>query len=475
MIMTIQENAGMMETGSVLGMMQSNVGETPFSDFLMRADMVQIVSQAKPDSVLQKMNAGEQQDTLEQITDLKAKIVSDIQLPDNKTQTVKTGKSQKKDSNFNSGETIGLVFPPGMFSELLQTDGNTCPVNEQLDIVSGLEIPEYSLNAQMVHNDRNSDIDLNLENAAFMQPEMAQKAMASDYAQEFFVDNQDIVQYENPSLANSISGEKQEIQSIMISNVGEVLDTYPSKAALSQDVTTDIVKEYEPYDDQRQSISGTENKEGAQVVSIENPSGDFRKIIAVKLSGKNNSEETIEKATVQKNTEIAFSDNLTRLADNGIPDSNEENTINTSKPTFEQVAENVMSAIKEKNTSFELKLYPEGLGKVDVKLVCENKTVSISIQTHSKETETLLCSHINDLKSTLEKNDYEVSQVQINLANEGKSESGNYFMSGHYASDSNSRQEQYATTVQSGTPKEPDVSMPYNLDRLYLGGMNYTI
>ena len=92
----------------------------------------------------------------------------------------------------------------------------------------------------------------------------------------------------------------------------------------------------------------------------------------------------------------------------------------SQKPVFSQISGKVLDSIKDGKTTFQMKLQPDGLGNVTVKMVCDGKNISMQINADVKMTQSLLASQLNDLKTELSANNYQVVDVSVG----GKAESG---------------------------------------------------
>ncbi|MCX7614249.1 MAG: flagellar hook-length control protein FliK [Clostridiales bacterium] len=153
----------------------------------------------------------------------------------------------------------------------------------------------------------------------------------------------------------------------------------------------------------------------------------------------------------------------------------ETKTNNTHQAVFEQVSNNIQGALKSDRFSFDMKLKPDGLGQVKVKLTCENGIISLDIQTHSEETHKLLAGQLNQLKESLAANNYEVSHLNVNLLSDGKASGGWQDSSaGFGSSQENGNSETWKTTFQSN--EKTDTADASKIHNRYLAGvLNYTV
>ena len=93
-------------------------------------------------------------------------------------------------------------------------------------------------------------------------------------------------------------------------------------------------------------------------------------------------------------------------------------------PVYKQVADSVIKGIREERVSFDMKLYPEGLGKVNVRLVCERGSVSLEIHAYTKEAGELISAQIGNLKSALSQNNYDVTKAHVSFGTGGEASDG---------------------------------------------------
>jgi len=89
--------------------------------------------------------------------------------------------------------------------------------------------------------------------------------------------------------------------------------------------------------------------------------------------------------------------------------------VSDAAPAFAQITDKITETVKDDgNKSFELSLYPEGLGKVQVTLKCQDSRLAVEITTDNPLTQKLLESQAQDLKTALASKNYEVQVVNIN-------------------------------------------------------------
>jgi len=102
------------------------------------------------------------------------------------------------------------------------------------------------------------------------------------------------------------------------------------------------------------------------------------------------------------------------------------------KPVFAQVAERISQAPRDGEYVFDMKLYPEGLGKIEIKMICEDGALSLTVTTHSSEAQRILSSQASELKNALSSN-YQVSQIRIQPENKTEAPGFPAFSSGGFS------------------------------------------
>jgi len=121
----------------------------------------------------------------------------------------------------------------------------------------------------------------------------------------------------------------------------------------------------------------------------------------------------------------------------------EAKTAEIRQPVYEQVAKEVTKSAEnmpaDGSCIFDMKLFPEGLGKLEVRMTCEGKNLTLTVTAHSEEAAKLLTGGAEKLKSTLSEN-YQVTQLEIRTELRTDTQSGTTFFangfggSGHYGS-----------------------------------------
>lgn len=99
-----------------------------------------------------------------------------------------------------------------------------------------------------------------------------------------------------------------------------------------------------------------------------------------------------------------------------------------NEPVYLQVCNKISGHIKENGIeSIKMKLYPEGLGEIQVTLTCKDQTVSLDILTDNEITQKILESQSGELKAALSTKNYEVSGLSVNARSEFFGASNNGF------------------------------------------------
>lgn len=121
----------------------------------------------------------------------------------------------------------------------------------------------------------------------------------------------------------------------------------------------------------------------------------------------------------------------------------ETKTAEIRQPVFEQVAKVVTKTAKdmseEGSCTFDMKLFPEGLGKLEVRMAFEGKNLTLMVTAHSEEAAKLLTGGAEKLRNTLSEN-YQVAHLEIRTEIRTDTQSSTTFFangfggSGHYGS-----------------------------------------
>lgn len=145
---------------------------------------------------------------------------------------------------------------------------------------------------------------------------------------------------------------------------------------------------------------------------------------------------------------------------------NEVNSIEADKTIVQQVTENLVYSVKEEISEFKMKLKPEGLGELEVKIKINNGKVTIDFNSSLNSTKLELQSQINQLKQTLLQNNINVEQININQKNLDAGMQFNQF----------SKNQSYYHQYSSGSKKAFD-SSKLQAERIYFdsGILNYSI
>ena len=147
----------------------------------------------------------------------------------------------------------------------------------------------------------------------------------------------------------------------------------------------------------------------------ENPTGD---IISKSSSLKEMLSSEIKKHKEDLKNEldlsrIALSDKKIIFKDNNriIKVSDESSQIKPS--VLSQINDKIMIMVKDGSQKVKMKLFPEKLGEIDIKMSFENHKIKIEIMASNKETEKLLISHADELTSILNKSNDSFANVVV--------------------------------------------------------------
>ena len=135
-----------------------------------------------------------------------------------------------------------------------------------------------------------------------------------------------------------------------------------------------------------------------------------------------------------------------------------------------QIEEKIAGQIQEGNTTFKLKLYPEGLGEVTVNLTCHGGKLAVDIVAGSSATQRLLEGQAGDLKSALETKNYEITEFDVSTDNGNQQNA--YGQGGNGEKDAQSNTAYPWYYGESLVQEEAAATMEY---LAYAGRLNYRV
>lgn len=93
----------------------------------------------------------------------------------------------------------------------------------------------------------------------------------------------------------------------------------------------------------------------------------------------------------------------------------EKQPVQQTDKVFAQVAQKAVQTVRENGSGdyvFDMKLFPEGLGKVEVRMVCRGENLSLTVTAHHGEAGRLLSDQTEQLKAALSEH-YQVTELNI--------------------------------------------------------------
>ncbi|HWP79435.1 MAG TPA: flagellar hook-length control protein FliK [Candidatus Acidoferrum sp.] len=106
------------------------------------------------------------------------------------------------------------------------------------------------------------------------------------------------------------------------------------------------------------------------------------------------------------------------------------------RPVFEQVAGEVtrmsQKMPEEGSCTFDMKLFPAGLGKLEIRMTCEGKNLALTVTAHSAEAAKLLSGGAQELREALSQN-YEVTHLDIRSEVKAEPQSGASFFANGFS------------------------------------------
>ncbi len=92
----------------------------------------------------------------------------------------------------------------------------------------------------------------------------------------------------------------------------------------------------------------------------------------------------------------------------------------------ETIKSAILHAASNNLTSLKLRLHPESLGNIDIRMIWKNDAVSISIKADTTEAARIMTSNLADLKSGLENANFKISEISVVLDNSRNSNNYNH-------------------------------------------------
>lgn len=133
-------------------------------------------------------------------------------------------------------------------------------------------------------------------------------------------------------------------------------------------------------------------------------------------SGSSNKDKVTDTVANEIDFSKHLADSVLTVADTSVKQVSDTSVpVSDTDPAFAQITDKITETIKDDgNKSFEISLYPEGLGKVQVTLKCQDSRLAVEITTDNPLTQKLLESQAQDLRAALVTKNYEVQVVNIN-------------------------------------------------------------
>ncbi|MBP8981095.1 MAG: flagellar hook-length control protein FliK [Syntrophobacterales bacterium] len=135
-----------------------------------------------------------------------------------------------------------------------------------------------------------------------------------------------------------------------------------------------------------------------------------------------------------KSSEDAFSEHLFRFGPGDVQNLRSERPVAAGLPGENFPAQSVMNQVREgMATGFKdggrvrITLYPETLGRVDMDIVVRHDRVELVMKVDNEQVRQLLSSHVEDLKTTLQNQGWQVNGVDVTLQKDNNTSDGRNF------------------------------------------------
>lgn len=163
---------------------------------------------------------------------------------------------------------------------------------------------------------------------------------------------------------------------------------------------------------------------------IDQAESGFASVVSDKLANEKSDKDSTQQLTQQLSS---FSDKLHNLGLSLKAEAATASTVPTAPQTSpsEQVATGVLNAYSDGKMEFTMKLKPETLGELTVKMVLNDGKLSMNIVTGNQQTAKLIESQISELRASLKDSNIQLESCTVeNQSFNNLASSGNYFMSG---------------------------------------------
>lgn len=175
---------------------------------------------------------------------------------------------------------------------------------------------------------------------------------------------------------------------------------------------------------QNQADAQTSNQSSAQSASESAP------VTADKQATEKSDKDTVQQLTQQLSS---FNEKLHNLGVTLKAEATAASTVPTAQQTSpsEQVATGVLNAYSDGKMEFTMKLKPETLGELTVKMVMNDGKITMNIITGNQQTAKLIESQIPELRASLKDSNIQMESCTVeNQSFNNLASSGNFFMSG---------------------------------------------
>ncbi|SDN20272.1 flagellar hook-length control protein FliK [Acetanaerobacterium elongatum] len=219
----------------------------------------------------------------------------------------------------------------------------------------------------------------------------------------------------------------------------------PQAQPVSTQPRQNIISEYLPQQGNPEVVQSTATQSSASFT----PSGSFQNQTDTQTSNQPASQATesapmatdkpatekSDKDTVQQLTQqlSSFNDKLHNLGVTLKAEATAVTTVPMAPQTSpsEQVATGILNAYSNGKMEFTMKLKPESLGELTVKMVMNDGKLTMNIVTGNQQTAKLIESQIPELRASLKDSNVQMESCTVeNQSFNNLASSGNYFMSG---------------------------------------------
>lgn len=153
-------------------------------------------------------------------------------------------------------------------------------------------------------------------------------------------------------------------------------------------------------------LSEMPKAQAESTVKMGSANAEAKTELEAKGSAKNEKELEPKAAQTQTGNEVKFETVMTKAVKADL-------NINNEAPVFSQVSSGILKAFEDGKMEFSMKLAPESLGELSVKMVFENGKLALSIITENRQTSKLIQNQLAELQETLKASGVKIESATV--------------------------------------------------------------